>query len=112
MRTRDFLRRVGVVARRRGALLKDYFCLRRLRTLSVATPSILTMKIMSNRALAFLNGIPATRSRVKTRNRIAEIAAEKMHKNFDIVIPRDSCQINKKPPLLSGTTEPPRADRL
>jgi len=47
------------------------------------------MKMISNIELAFLKGTPATMSRTKTRNNIAEIAVEKMHKNFDIVIPKD-----------------------
>lgn len=63
--------------------------MRRHRTLSAAIPRVATMKMISNIELAFLKGTPATMSRTKTRNNIAEIAVEKMHKNFDIVIPKD-----------------------
>ena len=45
------------------------------------------MNTISKVTLAFLKGIPAAISIRNSRNKIAEIAVEKMHKNFDIAIP-------------------------
>lgn len=65
-----------------------YFSLIRLTTPNAEIPNVQIMKTRSKTVLAFLKGIPAAISRANTRKRSAEIDVEKMHRNFDITIPR------------------------